>query len=273
MATVHKALPNGNAPSNAQVGDFVHTAGGTFQIVAPGTYGSSYNPDSGFWSVKAGADPLVGMQNQADINTAKSQEFAREQMSFQEVSNAKAMEFSEKEVQKNRDFQERLSNTAHQREVADLIAAGLNPILSALNGNGASTPSGASASGVTSSGASGTVDTSALGVMGAIINTMLNNQTSLEIANLQADTAIKTGSMSAGAVLGSAATSAGAQLQISRETNAMNEYLKTNFPSNAWSLVGSLASAVVGGSGSAKQRNNIGELGKKVFNAFKNMKI
>lgn len=42
-------------------------------------------------------------------------------------------------------FQRDMSNTAHQREVRDLRLAGLNPILSATGGPGASSPGGAMA--------------------------------------------------------------------------------------------------------------------------------
>lgn len=91
----------------------------------------------------------------------------------QSSANQANQEMSERQME----FQERMSSTAHQREVADLRLAGLNPILSAKAG-GASTPSGSAP--IMQNAMAGAADKISSGVSSAVSAA----RTGLEMENL-----------------------------------------------------------------------------------------
>lgn len=101
--------------------------------------------------------------NQANAISAASAQAAMAQSAheaainreFQQKSWEQTSAYNAAEAQKNRDWQEHMSNTAYQRAMSDMLAAGLNPILAYQQG-GASTPAGSVASIGTLGGAMGT---------------------------------------------------------------------------------------------------------------------
>lgn len=141
---------------------------------------SDFGLSSMFLSMQGVIDQIMKI---SDRNSAKSEAQAAELRDWQERQNDLAMQFNATEAAKNRDWQKMMSDTAHQREVADLQAAGLNPVLSASGGQGAAVTSGATASGVTSSGAKGETDMSTTQALVGLLGTLWMAQTELQMQN------------------------------------------------------------------------------------------
>lgn len=133
---------------------------------------------------------LKEIQSLTDKNNQWSAEQAQKQMDFQQASADKAMKFEHDEADLSRKWQEYMSNTAHQREIKDLQAAGLNPVLSATGGQGAPVTSGATASGYSGQGAKGDTDTSGAGSLVSLLGSMLQAQTSLLAQSMSAQSAL-----------------------------------------------------------------------------------
>jgi len=129
------------------------------------------NRDAAYQSQLAYQREVSSAKTAMDFEAAQAQN----QMAFQTAANAKQMA-----------FQAEQSSTSHQREVADLRAAGLNPILSGTGGMGAPSMVGATSSG--SKGSGSTARASPAPVQNVMASALQTARTAAEIDNLKSQT-------------------------------------------------------------------------------------
>lgn len=134
--SVHDVRPWDNLSGNPFAR--TNTIGGFIDALAQRGRSSASSNNSNNDSVDLPADWLESLLTTEVEQLDKNMKYNAEQARI-------TREYNAEEAKKLRDWQERLSNTSYQRAIADMMKAGLNPILAFQQG-GATVPSGSSAS-------------------------------------------------------------------------------------------------------------------------------
>lgn len=146
--------------------------------------------------------------------------------------------FNAHEAQKQREWLERMSNTAHEREVADLKKSGLNPVLSALNGNGAAVGNASSAT-----GQKAVADNTLGNGIISMLSAMINASSAASVASIYANASMYAADRGVENNIRSTTTSSENNIR-SNETSASNTE-----STNQYRLMEGLLRAIITGAG------------------------